>query len=290
LLLAASAVSLLLAGCGASSSTSSHPSSPTSAASKAPGATATTAAATTDPAVIMARSTVPVLCFHQVRNWRASDSRSDRGIITPPAVLDRQLATLKQAGYTPITDDALYAHLTTGAPLPAKPVLLTFDDGSESQVSEALPILKRYGFPSTYFPMTIVLGKQYWMTKAQVKQIQADGVTIGSHTYDHNPVTKYDAAAVKTELVAPREELSQITGRPVVDFAYPYGSWNRSSPPKVRSAGYRMAFGLDTPEDPSDPLHSYPRVIVPPTLTAQQLLALVEKAPHPTSNGAQAGE
>lgn len=256
----------------------------------APGAPATTAAATTDPAVIMSRSTVPVLCFHQVRDWRASDSRADRGIITPPAVLDRQLATLKRAGYTPISDDQLYAHLTTGAPLPAKPVLLTFDDGSESQVTQALPILKRYGYPSTYFPMTIVLDKRAWMTRAQVKQIQADGVTIGAHTYDHNPVPKYDAAAVQTELVGPRIELGKITGRPVVDFAFPYGSWSRSSLPKVRSAGYRMSFGLDTPQDPQDPLHSYPRAIVPPTLTDQQLLALVQKAPHPTTNGAKAGE
>ncbi len=293
LLLAASAAScLLLTGCGASShaARSAAPSPGVTATPGAPGANATTAAATTDPAVIMSRSTVPVLCFHQVRNWRPADSRADRGIITPPAVLDHQLATLKRAGYTPIDDDQLYAHLTTGAPLPAKPVLLTFDDGSESQVSEALPILKRYGYPSTYFLMTVVLDKRYWITKAQVPQIETEGVTIGSHTYDHNPVPKYDAAAVQTELVDPKRDLTALAGKPVLDFAFPYGSWSRSSLPKVSGAGYRMAFGLDTPEDPQDPLHSYPRAIVPPTLTDQQLLALVENAAHPTTNGAKAGE
>src|SRR4051812_30332819 len=60
------------------------------------------AAATTDPRVIASRIDVPVLCFHQIRDWRPSDSRSDRGIITPPGVFARQMDVLGRSGFTPI--------------------------------------------------------------------------------------------------------------------------------------------------------------------------------------------
>jgi peptidoglycan/xylan/chitin deacetylase (PgdA/CDA1 family) len=250
----------------------------------------TIAAVTTDPRVIASRLDVPVLCFHQIRNWRASDSRADRGIITPPGVLARQLDQLVQAGFTPVTDDALYAHLTSGAELPPKPILLTFDDGSESQIANALPLLERHHFPATFFIMTVVLDKRNWITRQQVKALPTEGVTVASHTYDHHAVTGYRGNDFQVQLVQSRELLSRIVGHPVIDFAYPYGSWRRSSLPHVRAAGYRMAFGLDTPADPSDPLHSYPRLIVPPTWTQSQLLAAIAHATHPTSNGAAAGE
>ncbi|HSP38471.1 MAG TPA: polysaccharide deacetylase family protein [Frankiaceae bacterium] len=244
---------------------------------------------TTDPRLIAQRANVPVLCFHQIRDWRASDSPGDRGIITPPTVLARQIDQLARAGFTPITDDALYAHLTTGSAPPPKPILLTFDDGSESQVANALPILERHHFPATFFVMTVVLDKQNWITRQQVKALPTKSVTIGSHTYDHHAVTGYYGTVFQVQLVQPRELLSRIVGRPVTDFAYPYGSWRHSSLPHVRAAGYRMAFGLDTAADSTDPLHSYPRRIVPPTWTEPQLLAAVARAAHPTSIGAEGG-
>jgi peptidoglycan/xylan/chitin deacetylase (PgdA/CDA1 family) len=288
LLLLGASVPLLLTGCGASSPVPAASGPP---APQPPDPAATRAAATTsaDPALIASRSTVPVLCFHQIRDWRRSDSRADRAIITPPTVFAAQMDTLARSGFVPITDDDLYAHLTTGAPLPPKPILLTFDDGSESQVQNAVPILEQHRFPATFFPMTVVLDKRMWITTDQIRRLQASGFTIGSHTYDHEPVSGYHDADFQRQLVAPRRELSAIVGRPVADFAFPYGDWRRSSLPHVAAAGYRMAFGLDTPADPAQPLLSYPRVIVSPTWTTGEFLAAIAKAPHPNTNGAAAG-
>jgi peptidoglycan/xylan/chitin deacetylase (PgdA/CDA1 family) len=285
-LLPATTALLLISAC----SVGGHAASGARAAARRPVAPARQDAATTsDPALIASRATVPVLCYHQIRDWKSSDSRADRAIITPPAVFAQQMDVLARHAFTPITDDALYSHLTTGAPLPEKPVLITFDDGSESQVTNAVPILERHHFPATFFLMTIVFDKKQWITTPQIRQLQATGFTVASHTYDHNPVSKYTGSDFDTQLVAPRRELSRIIGRPVVDFAYPYGSWRRSSLPHVKAAGYRMAFGLDTPVDPTDPLRSYPRVIVPPTWTEAELLAGIAKAARPTSNEAEAG-
>jgi peptidoglycan/xylan/chitin deacetylase (PgdA/CDA1 family) len=283
-------VALVAAGCGTTPSASPRAAAPAPAATSTATAAPRQAAATTDPRVIASRVDVPVLCFHQIRNWRASDSSADRGIITPPAVFARQMDWLTRAGFTPIDDDALYAHLTTGAALPRKPILLTFDDGSESQVANAVPVLERHHFPATFFLMTVVFDKPQWITRSQIRQLDKSGITIASHTYDHHSVSDYTGHDFEEQLVAPRTLLSSIVGHPVVDFAYPYGSWRRSSLPHVRAAGYRLAFGLDTKADPSDPLHSYPRLIVPPTWTEQQLLAHIATAARPTSNDAQSGE
>jgi peptidoglycan/xylan/chitin deacetylase (PgdA/CDA1 family) len=69
------------------------------------------------------------------------------------------MQTLADAGYHAVSGDDLVAHVARGKPLPAKAVLLTFDDASEGQFSRALPILRRHNFVATFFVMTVVLDK-----------------------------------------------------------------------------------------------------------------------------------
>src|SRR4051794_5633831 len=147
-----------LAGCGGSPKPRPAPPRPTPRA-KPP---------RTDPAAIAARARVPVLCYHQIRTPTAADSAQDRTYIVSPSVLAAQMRALDDAGYTPVTGDALVAHLARGAPLPRKPILLTFDDASAGQYTEALPILRRHHFVATFFVMTVVLGKPGWLTRGQV--------------------------------------------------------------------------------------------------------------------------
>ncbi len=90
-----------------------------------------------------AGSTVPVLCRHQLRDWQPSDTAyARRLLICPSAVFRAQLDALARAGYTTITPEHYLARLSTGAPLPVKPVLLSFDDSQASQISEGLPELR----------------------------------------------------------------------------------------------------------------------------------------------------
>src|SRR3954471_3307256 len=151
LLTLAPLLAVALVGCGHLRATpQAPPPASTSTGEAGQSAAVPTPAAAADPAAIVARATVPVLCFHQIRDWRPSDSPADRGIITPPSVLANQMDVLAHHRFTPITTDALYAHLTTGSPLPPKPILLTFDDGSGCQVTNAVPILQRHQFPAAF--------------------------------------------------------------------------------------------------------------------------------------------
>jgi peptidoglycan/xylan/chitin deacetylase (PgdA/CDA1 family) len=252
---------LLVAGCGGA---------PKATPTSTP-APHRTAKPRTDVAAVAARSHVPVLCYHQIRNPTSADSAADRQYIVGPAVLEKQLQALEDAGYTPITGDAYVAHMARGAKLPRKPILLTFDDASAGQYTRALPILKKHHFVATFFVMTVVLGKPGWLTKGQVKALDRAGMTIGAHTYDHKAVPEYTEADFKTQFTEPGRELRRIVGHKVELFAYPFGSYSAAAIRPMFTAGYRAAFQLAGKLDRKHPLWSIRRIIVP-ELTGKQLL------------------
>jgi peptidoglycan/xylan/chitin deacetylase (PgdA/CDA1 family) len=214
------------------------------------------------PGEILQRSTVPSLCYHQIREHTAADSAGARSLICPPAVLERHLRALVTAGMQPITSSALVDHLELGAPLPARPVMISFDDASAGHFTHALPILQRLGMPATFFVMTVVLDKPNWLRRDQVRLLDRAGMTIGAHTWDHHRVTTYTGTDWVTQLDRPKAELEDIVGHRLDLFAYPYGAWNPAALPHVQQAGYRAAFQLtDQPPDPQQPLLTIRRVL-----------------------------
>jgi len=213
--------------------------------------------------VILGRKEVPILCYHQVRDWKPTDSRVAKDYIIPPATLREQLKMLHDSGYHTILPDQLYAYLTTGAALPSKPIMLTFDDTDEDQYTIAYPEMKKYGFKAVYFIMTVSLGRlPHYMSKDQVKELYNAGNVIGSHTWDHHNVKKYQGKDWETQIDKPTKQLEAITGSPIRYFAYPFGLWNRQAFPELRKRGFVAAFGLADHRDETDPLMCIRRIIV----------------------------
>jgi peptidoglycan/xylan/chitin deacetylase (PgdA/CDA1 family) len=104
---------------------------------------------------IIKRATVPVLCYHQLRNWTSSDSQYNRvNLICPPKNFHAHLDALAENGWTTISPGHYLRHLTTGAALPPKPAMLSFDDGTAGQAHEGLAQLTRRGMTGTFFVMT----------------------------------------------------------------------------------------------------------------------------------------
>jgi peptidoglycan/xylan/chitin deacetylase (PgdA/CDA1 family) len=187
------------------------------------------------------------------------------------------MRALAQAGYRTITGEQLVAHAARGAPLPPKPVLLTFDDATEGQVTHALPVLERHGFVATFFVMTVVLDKPGRLTRAQVRALDRAGMTIGAHTRDHRPVLQYGGGDWHAELEAPRDELAAIVGHPIRLFAYPYGRWSPAAFSHLARAAYTGAFQLSRPLDPRHPLWTLRRVVVP-AIGGPELLAALRQS------------
>jgi len=217
-----------------------------------------------DAATILSRKQVPILCYHQIRDWRAGDSQTAKDYITPVSTFKAHVKMLADSGYTSVLPDQVYNYLVYGDPLPAKPIMFTFDDTDLDQFTVAAPELKKYGFKAVYFIMTVSIGrmgKVKYMNSEQIKQLSDEGNVIGSHTYDHKNVKKYQAEDWVTQIDKPTKRLEEITGKKIEYFAYPFGLWNKEAIPELKKRGFKSAFILATSRDENNPLFTIRRII-----------------------------
>lgn len=241
-----------------------------------------------DAATIMARPQVPVLCYHHIREIQMP-SRALNGYEVTVAQFKAQMKVLADSGYQTVLPDQLYNYLAYGDPLPPKPVMITYDDTDEEQFSIAKPEMDKYGFKGVYFLMTISIGRPRYMTKEQIKQLADEGHAVASHTWDHHRVDRYKYENEieergrkkivndwEQQLGKTKKDIEAITGKPVIDFAYPFGIWNKDAIPEIRKQGYRMAFQLSTKRDSTEPLYTVRRMIVAPTWSAEGMLRVMK--------------
>jgi peptidoglycan/xylan/chitin deacetylase (PgdA/CDA1 family) len=217
-----------------------------------------------DAATILARKQVPILCYHQIRNWTASDSKSAKDYITPIETFKQHIKMLADSGYHSIQPDELYNYLAYGDALPTKPIMITFDDTDLDQYTTGATTLKKYGYKGVYFIMTVSIGKRgkyKYMDKTQIKELSDAGNTIGSHTYDHQNVKKYQGDDWVKQIEKPTKTLETITGKKIDHFAYPFGLWNPQAIPELKKRGFKDAYILSTKRDPTDPLFTIRRII-----------------------------
>lgn len=227
-----------------------------------------------DAATILSRKQVPILCYHQIRDWRAGDSKTAKDYITPVNTFKAHVKMLADSGYHSVLPDQVYNYLVYGDPLPSKPIMFTFDDTDLDQFTVAAPELKKYGFKAVYFIMTVSIGKMgrvKYMNSEQIKQLSDEGNVIGSHTYDHKNVKKYVAEDWVTQIDKPTKRLEEITGKKIEYFAYPFGLWNKEAIPELKKRGFKAAFILSTSRDENDPLFTIRRIIASGYWSAKSL-------------------
>lgn len=212
-------------------------------------------------AVVLGRKQVPVLCYHQIRNWKPTDSKTAKDYIVQENDFRGQMKMLADSGYHTILPDELYTYLNENTPLPTKPIMLTFDDTDLDQYTLAVPQMKKYGFKGVFFIMTVSLGRPHYMTKDQVKELSDDGNVIASHTWDHHNVKKYAGQDWVTQLDKPTKKLEEITGKPIKYFAYPFGLWNEQAIPELKKRGFVTAFQLSEKRDTIEPLFTIRRLL-----------------------------
>ncbi|MBC8032837.1 MAG: polysaccharide deacetylase family protein [Chitinophagaceae bacterium] len=233
---------------------------------------------TVDAATILNKQQVPVLCYHQIRDWRPSDSKTSRDYIVPVAAFREQMKMLADSGYHAITPDQLHNYLTKSAALPAKPIMLTYDDTDFEQYSIAKPEMEKYGFKGVFFIMTVSMGRPHYMSREQVKELSDSGHIIGTHTWNHENVKKYEEKDWSTQVEKPTKVLESLIGKPVKYFAYPFGLWNKDALPKLRELGFKGAFQLSTSRDTTEPLYTIRRIIVPGTWNGATLHTVMKRS------------
>lgn len=181
---------------------------------------------------------VPILFYHHI-----AAHPSESVYYVSPAAFDQQMNLLYQWGYKTISVELLVKALKTGAELPPKPIILTFDDGSETIFTNALPIMQRYKFTGTSYIVYNYVGIPNHMDADQIRALYAAGWEIGSHSLSHMDLTE-SPKRQSDEIVESRRRLQSLLGIPILSFAYPFGAYDSDSLYYVRYAGYIAAMGL----------------------------------------------
>lgn len=193
---------------------------------------------------------IPILCYH---NFNPTKPGSMNLTLER---LDSQLHWLKENGFTVIPLQQAVDYLQgKDVALPAKPIVITVDDGWKSAYIYMEPIVLKYNIPVTLFiyPQTISQGKNA-MTWDELKTLQKTGLfTIQSHTLTH-PNFKQDkrrlsadayAKSVKRELVDSKKILEEKLNTKITLLAWPFGIYDSYLEQEAANAGYTMAFTID---------------------------------------------
>jgi peptidoglycan/xylan/chitin deacetylase (PgdA/CDA1 family) len=223
-------------------------------------------------ATILSKREVPVLCYHHIRDFRTGQSESMKTYVVTPAAFAGQMKALADSGFQTVLPGQLYEYLLHDGELPAKPVMITFDDADEEQYTIGATEMNKYGFKGVYFIMTVTMNRPRYMSKAQIKNLSDSGHVIAAHTWDHHMVTKYEGADWDTQLSKPQKQLEEITGKKIKYFAYPFGVWNKAAIPEIKNRGYDLAFILSTKRDSTEPLYTVRRMLVPGTWSPTGML------------------
>jgi peptidoglycan/xylan/chitin deacetylase (PgdA/CDA1 family) len=167
---------------------------------------------------------------------------------------EAQMRYLRENGYRVISLDDLFEFLEFRRQIPARSVVITFDDGWRSVYDIAWPILKKYGYPATLFVYTdLIVGSRETLSWDQVVELSRNGFDIQGHSKTHRYLGRKERKeslrdyfeAVRKEIVESARIITKHTGREVKYLAYPYGDTNALVVAMTRHEGYRLAFTVE---------------------------------------------
>ena len=274
--LGAVAVGALAAGCGGASA----PAPEHAARRPAPAPIVDTASAPAPRPVAPKAPTGPhhapvaILMYHVVAAAPPGAAYGDLWV--PPGRFMQEMRALAHAGYHATTLDAVWRAWHGHGTLPRRPVVISFDDGYQSQSAAARRLLNRLGWPGVLNLLVKNVGLKGGLARNEVRAMLRDGWEIDAHTLTHPDLTTIDASRLRREVAGSRRWLRHAFGAPVDFFAYPSGQYNPVVEAAVRAAGYMGATTTQPGEATraADP-YALPRVRVTPEMTPEQLVAMV---------------
>ena len=265
--------------------------------------TTTAAAAQTSPAT----DYLPVLMYHHF-----DEDPGGSTMVVSPERFAEQMAALKQAGYTAVTPEQIVDYVDNGTPLPEKPVWISMDDGYQSNLTYAAPVLQKNGLNATIYCIGVSVGKStykdfgvpiipHFSYEEAKKWVDAGVINIQNHTYDMHNVSGLDVDGYRRGVLPrPDESLdSYMTtfrndfhkandaihaafGYDTLAFAYPFGLHNAVTEGMLQIMGVRLtvtireAINTLVMGDPSC-LYSMTRFNITDDVTGAQLLEKIKE-------------
>jgi peptidoglycan/xylan/chitin deacetylase (PgdA/CDA1 family) len=233
---------------------------------------------------------VPILMYHVINPPPAGAKFP--GLYVAPAEFAAQMGALAGAGFHAVTMDQMLANWTRGTPLPAgKPIVVSFDNGYQSQLTEALPVMRRLGWMGVEnIQLTGLPPSQGGLSEKQVAEMVSAGWELDTQGISHADLITLGQVALREQVASARARVRRLYHVPVNWFCYPSGHYDASVIAEVKAAGYVGATtvvpGWATPS--RDP-YRLPRLRVLGGTSPQALLAEIaairSDAPPPATYG-----
>jgi peptidoglycan/xylan/chitin deacetylase (PgdA/CDA1 family) len=181
---------------------------------------------------------VPILMYHVINPPPAGAPFP--GLYVSTSEFSAQMQALANAGYHAITQDQMWAYWQRGVPLPAgKPIVVSFDNGYQSQYTNALPVLRRLGWVGDEnIQLTGLPPSQGGLSQAQVKGLVTAGWELDTQGVSHADLIALNTTQLAEQVDGSRKTIQQRYGVPVNWFCYPSGHYNATVIAAVKSAGY----------------------------------------------------
>ena len=215
------------------------------------------------------RRRLPVLMYHHFAD------EAKEGTVVTPVRFREQMNALKEAGYQAVTIPQVIDFVENGAPLPARPILITMDDGYGSNLDTAAPILEETGMCATVFAIGINEGEEYyphsgepmWQERFAFEKaapwVEKGIIDVQSHTFDMHQLASYGYSgrdgvlrlegesdedyrqALLSDTEAFRQRRGNRVGTELLALAYPFGYYSEEADALLKEAGYAVTFTID---------------------------------------------
>ncbi len=213
---------------------------------------------------------VPIFMYHSVREDNPEGSK----LIVSPKAFEAQMRFLVKNSYNVISLTRLAKIIKEKKKIPAKTVVITFDDGYRDNFLNAKPILEKYRMPATIFIAvdlidTKVEKSEYFVDNSQFMSmdelkslINSEFIDLGIHTFSHEDLVKLQQQNdLIYQISDARKFLEEELNCRIDSFSYPFGSFDKRIRSIVVQSGYSVAVATNPGKDyPKDDLFALKRI------------------------------
>ena len=187
-------------------------------------------------------SDLPILMYHAISSTACMALPQTSSIEHAVRARDfrAQLDAIVEGGFFAVTLDDLDRPASE-----SKALLITFDDGHESDLIVAAPELARRNLHAIFFVVWSYLGRPGYLNRDQVVALRVQGFEIGSHGMTHTRLSQISVADASDELCESKKRLEDLLQEPIAAFALPGGHYNDAVLELAWSAGYRRVMTSD---------------------------------------------
>lgn len=184
----------------------------------------------------------PVFIYHHIQSKADAIKNKQVSLSTNTDIFEEQLKYLQSKGYQTIDVGTLVNFFNGNSTIPAKSVILTFDDGYSDFYVNVYPLIQKYGFKAVSFIPTGLINNSGYLTWDEINDMNRSGsVYFGNHTWSHYATIKNEEKT-RLEINTADIQLSERGLNLLKVFAYPYGSGNSFAQNYLGSINYNLAF------------------------------------------------